>query len=148
MESLDRILVSNPGAAVIVTGDFNQFKHRQLCSSFSLKQIVKRPTRGSNVLDKIFTNVSKFYNVLDVVALVGFPDHNSILLTPLNRCKNSRTNRFIRDAYPANRSLIAEILSHINWSSMYHMNSCNDQFQYFSSVVNDVIEKYLPLKRG
>ena len=30
---------------------------------------------------------------------------------------------------------------------MYHMNSCNDQFQYFSSVVNDIIEKYLPLKR-
>ena len=30
---------------------------------------------------------------------------------------------------------------------MYHMNSCNDQFQYFPSVVNDIIEKYLPLKR-
>ena len=60
MESLDRVLASNPGAAVILTGDFNQFKHRQLCSSFSLKQIVKRPTRGSNVLDKIFTNVSNF----------------------------------------------------------------------------------------
>ena len=147
MESLDRALASNPGAAVILTGDFNQFKHRQLCSSFSLKQIVKRPTRGSNVLDKIFTNVSKFYNVPDVVPPVGFSDHNSILLTPLNHCKNSRTVRFIRDAHPANRSLIAEILSHINWSPMYHMNSCNDQFQYFSSVVNDIIEKYLPLKR-
>ena len=131
MESLDRVLASNPGAAVILTGDFNQFKHRQLCSSFSLKQIVKRPTRGSNVLDKIFTNVSKFYNVPDVVPLVGFSDHNSILLTPLNHCKNSRTVRFIRDAHPVNRSLIAEILSHINWSPMYHMNSCNDQFQYF-----------------
>ena len=147
MESLDRALASNPGAAVILTGDFNQFKHRQLCSSFSLKQIVKRPTRGSNVLDKIFTNVSKFYNVPDVVPPVGFSDHNSILLTPLNHCKNSRTVRFIRDAHHANRSLIAEILSHINWSPMYHMNSCNDQFQYFSSVVNDIIEKYLPLKR-
>ena len=54
MESLDHVLVSNPGAAVILTGDFNQFRHRQLCSSFSLKQIVKRPTRGSNVVDKNF----------------------------------------------------------------------------------------------
>ena len=147
MESLNRVLASNPGAAVILTDDFNQFKHRQLCSSFSLKQIVKRPTRESNVLDKFFTNVSKFYNVPDVVPPVGFSDHNSILLTLLNHCKNSRTVRFIRDAHPANRRLIAEIVSHINWSPMYHMNSCNDQFQYFSSVVNDIIEKYLPLKR-
>ena len=150
MESLDRVLASNPGAAVILTGDFKQFKHRQLCCSFSLKQIVKRPTRGSNVLDKIFTNFSKFYNVPDVVPPVGFTDHNSatlLLLTPLNHCKNLGTVRFIRDAHPANRRLIAEVLSHINWSPMYHMNSCNDQFQYFSSVVNDIIEKYLPLKR-
>ena len=147
MKSLDRVLVSNPGAAVILTGEFNQFEHRQLCNFFSLKQIVKRPTRGSNVLDKIFTNVSKFYNVPDVVPPVGFSDHNSILLMPLNHCKNSRTVRFIRDAHPANRHLIAEILSHINWSPMCHMNSCNDQFQYFSAVVNGIIEKYLPLKR-
>ena len=84
MESLDRALASNPGVAVILTGAFNQFKDRQLYSCFSLKQIVKRPTRGSNVLDKIFTNVLKFYNVPDVVPSVGFSDHNSILLTPLN----------------------------------------------------------------
>ena len=89
----------------------------------------------------------KFYNIPDVVPPVGFSDHNSILLTPLNHCKNSRTVRFIRDAHPANRRLIAEVLSHISWSSMYHMNSCNEQFQYFSSVVNGIVEKYLPLKR-
>ena len=106
-----------------------------------------RPTSGSNVRDKIFANFSKFYNVPDVVPPVGFSDHNSILLTPLNHCKKSRTVRFIRDAHPANRRLIADVLFHINWSPMYHMNSCNDQFQYFSLVVNDIIEKYLPLKR-
>ena len=72
MESLHRVLASNPGAAVILTHYFNQFKHRQLCSSFSLKQIVKRPTRGSNVLDKIFTNVSKFYNVPMLFHQLGF----------------------------------------------------------------------------
>jgi hypothetical protein len=36
-ESIDSALSANPGAGIILAGDFNQFKHHQLCSSFNLK---------------------------------------------------------------------------------------------------------------
>ena len=48
MESLDRVLASNPGAAVILTGDFNHFKHRQLSSSFSLKWLLHFLIKSKN----------------------------------------------------------------------------------------------------
>ena len=144
--SLDRALTANPGAAIILTGDFNQFKNRQLCNSFSFKQIVKNATRGSNILDKIFTNISKFYDVPEVVPPLGFSDHNSVLLNPLNHRRISRSFRMVRDARPSNRRLITEALSSVNWSPMYHLGSCDEQFQYFSSLVDGIVDKYLPLK--
>jgi hypothetical protein len=72
-ESIDSVLSTNPGAGIILAGDFNQFKHRQLCSSFNfnLKQLVKDATRGKNILDKIFTNISKFYNSALVISPIG-----------------------------------------------------------------------------
>ena len=107
---------------------------------------MKLPTRGSNVLDKIFTNISKFYNAPDIVPPLGFSDHNSVLLMPLTHCKNSRTGRIVRDAQPSNRRFIGEVLSNIDWSALYSMNSCKNQFQYFSSVLNGIIVSNLPLK--
>ena len=43
-ESIDYALTTYPGAGVILTGDFNQFRHIQLCNSFNLKQVVKSAT--------------------------------------------------------------------------------------------------------
>ena len=45
IESLDSLLTSYPASAIIIAGDFNQFRHSQLCNSFSLKQVVKQATR-------------------------------------------------------------------------------------------------------
>lgn len=82
-ESLDHVLTRNPGAGILLCGDFNQFNHNQLCNSFNLKQVVKHATRGSNILNKVFTNISKFYNSAEIVAPIGYSDHNSVVFKPL-----------------------------------------------------------------
>ena len=103
IESLDSALTSYPASAIIIAGDFNQFRHSQLCNSFSLKQVVKHATSGSNILDKILTNASKFYNVPEILPPVGFSDHNSVLIKPLKQCMNSRSIRMVRDTRSPNR---------------------------------------------
>jgi hypothetical protein len=55
--SLDNTLTSFPNAGIILLGDFNQFKPGSLTSSFNLKQVVKRPTCGNNILDKTYTTL-------------------------------------------------------------------------------------------
>ena len=67
-ENLDSILSSHPNSGIILTGDFNEFIHRRLCSSFNLKQMVNYATRGGNILDKVFTNMPKYYGIPNVVA--------------------------------------------------------------------------------
>ena len=147
IESLDWALAANPGSGVILAGDFNQFKHRQLRNSFNLKQVVKHATRGTNILDKLFTNISKYHKCPEVIAPLGFSDHNSILFKPVKHYGNSRSFRMVRDARPSNHRLVGELLSKTNWTPLYRMQSCNNQFQYFSSTINSIVEEYLPLRR-
>ena len=148
-ENLDFILSSHPNPGIILTGDFNQFKHQRLCSSFSLKQIVNQATRGNNILDKVFTNISKYYDTPNVVAPLGSSDHNSIVLNPFmsHANSNSRSSHLVRDARPSNRRVVREKLCQVNWSPLYHLQSCDEQFLFFTDTVNEIIEKYLPFHR-
>ena len=70
--SLDTILASHPTAGVIVMGDFNQFNFRRLCRNTSLKQIVKKSTRGNATLDLIFTNMKSWYNDPETLPAIGY----------------------------------------------------------------------------
>jgi hypothetical protein len=78
---LDKILLQYPGAGVIVMGDFNQFDTKRLCRNSSLKQIVKKPTRGKATLDLILTNIKRWYKDPDILPAIGQSDHISIMLS-------------------------------------------------------------------
>ena len=147
IENLDSILSSHPNSGIILTGDFNEFRHRRLCSSFNLKQIVNHATRGDNILDKVLTNISKYYDILNVVAPLSSSDHNSIVLTPSASYANSnlRSFRFVRDARHSNRRVVREKLCQVNWSPLFHSQSCDDQFIFFTDTINEIIETSLPL---
>jgi hypothetical protein len=125
---IDSVPSTNPGAGIILAGDFNQFKHRQLCSSFNLKQLVKDATRGKNILDKIFTNISKFYNSALVISPIGHSDHNSTVLKPLpaNSYGGTRSTRLVRDSRTINRRIVNDLLSKVNWLPLHYMESCDE----------------------
>ena len=111
--------------------------------------MVKSATRGRNILDKIFTNIFKYYNPPVVVASIGHSDHCSVVYKPLHPSKysGSRSVRLVRDSRPANRRTVGVHLSEVNWTPHYYMGSCDDQYQSFSSVMNNIIDQYLPLRR-
>ncbi|XP_044170468.1 uncharacterized protein LOC122954487 [Acropora millepora] len=52
-QSLDSALAKFPNAAIVILGEFNKLNPGSLISSFNIKQMVKKPTRGNNTLDKI-----------------------------------------------------------------------------------------------
>ena len=83
--SLDLALISYPNSAIIILGDFNQFKPGNLCSSFKLKKLVNKPTRGNNILDQVYTTLSAYYDEAMILPPVGFSDHSSVLLQPSNK---------------------------------------------------------------
>ena len=81
ISSLDAVTRSHPCTGILLLGDFNQLPDTQL-KSFPLQQIVTKATRGTSVLDKIYTNVSSWYQAPIILPAVSRSDHETILLQP------------------------------------------------------------------
>ena len=75
ISSLDSVLDKNPNAGIFLVGDFNRFNFRILSNNFNLRQLVKAPTRGSETLDLILTNLFEHYSEPDILAGIGLSDH-------------------------------------------------------------------------
>ena len=78
---LDLALVIYPNAGIFLVGDFNRCPISSLIRHFSLKQIVKAPTRNEATLDLILTNMSDVCSPVSIIAPLGRSGHNSINIT-------------------------------------------------------------------
>ena len=58
ISSIDSISTVHPNSGIILIGDFNLIKDRHLIANLKIKQIVKKATRGKNVLDKVYTTMA------------------------------------------------------------------------------------------
>ena len=84
-ECLVSVETQFPRSGIIILGDFNQLKTSRLQNSFKLKQLVKFPTRGQNILDLIMTNIGSYYQKPKKLSPFGLSDHATIEIQPLSR---------------------------------------------------------------
>jgi len=119
----------------MLLGDFNRLRDSAILS-FPLKQIAKHSTRRSSILDKIYTNVDKWYTQLVILPPVGNSDHNAVLLVPVPRAnvKHVITPRayVYRSSYPNGKIFLAHDLKNFNWSELYSMNNCEQMLKCFT----------------
>ena len=98
-----------------------------LCNRYDLRKIVKKPTRGKNVLDQIVSNMSPLFQEVQHHPPLGRSDHQCLLLNP--KCRMSTRPRS-KTFTPMNRSnLIAlEIkLSKTVWEAVYEAEDVDDK---------------------
>ena len=78
-------------------GDFNHLNTNLFNKHLGLKQLVTKPTRGSNILDKVFTNISDYFTEPVILPPIGKSDHKCILVKPntFKRRPNSNSTRTI-----------------------------------------------------
>ena len=147
--SVDTILKKHPNAGIVILGDFNSFKENSMRNLYDLKQIVKSNTRGNKILDKIFTNLDQFYNEPKILPPLGRSDHSVITcypniqssyIKPHNKTVSYRSNDFTSKVF-----LVHE-LKEYNWTTLYELNTCEDKFNMFMSVITDLLDKHLPYK--
>ena len=146
--NLDTLLASHPNSAVLVMGDFNQFKPGNLCSSFKLKKLVTKPIRGSNILDQVYCTLSDPLWRSQILPSLGFSDHSSILLKPSSRraphLSCTRDQRRVCNTH--NKCKLLSSLQAVNWSPMYHLDTCEDQLKEFQRVVTGAMNRCLPMR--
>jgi endonuclease/exonuclease/phosphatase family metal-dependent hydrolase len=85
---LDAILSEQPNALIIITGDFNPnstgLQSKEIAQPNHLKQLVKFKTRDSGILDWMFVNKPKMFD-LTRLPKIGTSDHYTILAKPKSK---------------------------------------------------------------
>ena len=146
--SIDSSLTTHPNSGIIVLGDFNHFIPGNLCSSFKLKKLVSLPTRGNNILDEVFSSLSKYYNDALILPPVGLSDHSCVILQPSNiqpaTLPTTRVKKRICKA--ANKRVLFSSLKSTNWNLLYCTTACEDQFNLFHSKITKIINACLPVR--
>ena len=75
---VDEINCQFPSATIVLAGDFNQLSDHVVAERTGLAQIVRQPTRGPNILDRIFVS-RPAYSIVRVVSSVMRSDHRAIV---------------------------------------------------------------------
>ena len=68
-----------PLADIVIAGDVNQLSDRDVVERTGLTQIVRQPTRGTNILDRIYVSSPDLYRTVRVVKSVVRSDHKAVV---------------------------------------------------------------------
>ena len=116
-------------------GDFNMLNTFRLQNGFKLKQIIKFPTRGQNILDLILRNLKSFHGDPIKLPPFGLSDHVSIKVLPLTRSlfpkPTFRIN--LRDLRPTKRLTLRKYLEEVDVNTLVNDQiSCEKRLKYLN----------------
>ena len=75
-----------PGCGILLTGDFKHLKIQRPVAQFKMKQLVRIPTRGNNILDLIITNMHMRLTLFALYSSIwSFESYNGVHLRPKER---------------------------------------------------------------
>ena len=126
-QSLDYIRRHHPYTGIILMGDFNKMKDSHLKRNDNLKQIVDQPTRGSAILDNIYTTIPDLYGRPVISAPIGLSDHKVVVCIPSMSVKYTEpvvTKTSWRSHKPSDRARFAAALSLTSWKMLFHLPTC------------------------
>jgi len=96
---IDAVTASYPTATIVLAGDFNSLDDTEVATRGALLSIVDRPTRGNNILDRVYVN-NPCYSTVRVVHSTVKSDHKAVVayaglvqVQPLNKHKYRRLFR-------------------------------------------------------
>jgi hypothetical protein len=129
-------------------GDFNHFPDPLITHPCNLKQVVKCPTRGHNILDKVYTNVGHLYSKAMTLPLLSTSDHNVVILKPDKTFTKRGWKQKVQTRVmgPNERASFANDLKSVNWTPMYHLPKYELQHAFFYQTLDNLINKHFPTK--
>ena len=146
LDCLDSITRDHPHAGVVLLGDFNKLRDAALLS-YPLRQVVKSFTRGSSVLDKIYTSLKDWYKVPVVLPHIGRSDHNAVVMSPKQRSTDhgEDVTVVVRSQDVNGRALLCQVIAEIDWTPLYRMDTCDEMTHAFYSTITGLLDLYMPL---
>ncbi|XP_039874560.1 uncharacterized protein LOC120725650 [Simochromis diagramma] len=147
-DELSSLQNKDPGAALIVAGDFNKANLRQVIPNFY--QHVSCPLRGDRILDHCYTPYKQGYKAVSHPAF-GKSDHNAIFLIPQykqNIWREEVTKREVKRWTAQSEATLQDALNDVDWDMF---RACAVNINEFTEVavcfVNMLAEEIIPTAR-
>ena len=138
---------------LVLGGDFNQLPTSDLENVLGLTQIVKEPTRGNAILDKIFVNThsASLYSPPVIGPNFGKADHKSILLKP--KTTLPFTSHYVK-VYDFRQSFLDRFfckLALLPWHHLYQSEDnlqakCNQFYMWFEECMKEIPYSFVEMK--
>eukprot|EP00057_Strongylocentrotus_purpuratus_P006372 XP_011660846.1 PREDICTED: uncharacterized protein LOC105436707 [Strongylocentrotus purpuratus] len=140
---VDHLKSQHPDAKFMILGDFNDLNTAPLLDELGFQQIVSKPTRGHNILDKVFTDSSDLYKEPVVNSPISTSDHRTIIIDPINVILNSAPRKTtIRPMRDSNIRTFGQWLTSENWTCL---NECRDAVEMVESFASSLRARYLQI---
>jgi Reverse transcriptase (RNA-dependent DNA polymerase)/Endonuclease/Exonuclease/phosphatase family len=150
---VDEVSRQFPTAHIVIAGDLNQLPSNDVIERTGLTQIVSQPTRGANILDRVFVSCPLLYNVVRVVTSVVKSDHKAVVTYPEHsKCDQTKSTmkRTIRLKSPSQHALFLSYVANMSFENPYPtaysdpaMNT-QSEFDHFYSIADALLNKFYP----
>ena len=131
--------------AIILAGDFNGLSNIAITEQTGMHEIVQKPTRGSNCLDRIYVNNIK-YLYINVIDSTINSDHKAILATNLKpSIPKTKTKHLIQLRTPNKIGEYKEYMSTYTFE-VRHRSSAQELFNEFYTKMHNVVDTFFPYK--
>ena len=149
---MNGIAVSTQGSAHNSPNSLLNFASRQF-----LTQIIDQPTRGTNILDLLFTSNDDIFSKIEISEIPLLSDHNLIIanttlskprefIPPTNPNQNSFRNlNFFHQNI--NWEAFNQEIESISWDSQFATAGVQENFDFFQAELLKIAQKYVPKKR-
>ena len=96
-DSCEQITSMDPNNIIVIGGDLNELKYKDLLTQASLAQLVKEPTRKNKILDVFITNKPHLWSKTKVIKSAVRTDHQMVLAYPKDHVRADRYTKTFRD---------------------------------------------------
>jgi len=105
------------------------------------------PTRGSNILDLVFSNEVSMVEDLKVLEHFSTSDHNMIEFQFVLRTGSCDALVYKYDFNKGDYNAITSVLNEINWDTVFDSKGTLECYEYFNDKINELIGRYIPQKK-
>ncbi|XP_022809307.1 uncharacterized protein LOC111346277, partial [Stylophora pistillata] len=143
--SCEHLMTVDPNCRIIIAGDVNQLKYKDLLVHASLSQMVKKPTRGENILDVFITNTPHLWEKVRVFESAIRSDHNMVIAYPRTSAKAKRSSIQFRDVREHRKIHMAYLLESHDWQEVFSVTDCELKCDGLTNTLWTMFNECFPL---
>ena len=150
--SVAEIAHDYPLVDIVLAGDLNQLADCDIVERTGLTQIVRQPTRGANILDRVFVSSPDLYGVVRVVASVVRSDHKAVVAFAdrLHLQPKTAVQRTYRRRTPAQFAQFLQYAARVDFTNL-HPSASSDpaintqtEFDHFYMIARSLMDQFFP----